>query len=53
MLAWFSSPFRLGDPSGRMTLADLLVQVIVTLSGLGMAEVTLRWRPLRRIAFWG
>ena len=52
MLGWFSNPFRVSDPSGRMTLTDLLVQVVVTLSGLALAEVTLRWRPLRGRVFW-
>ena len=52
MLGWFSTPFRISDPGGRMTFADLLVQVLVTLSGLALAEVTLRWRPLRGRVFW-
>ncbi len=50
MLAWFSEPFRVTDLGGRMSAADLAVQAAVTLSGLALAELTLRWRPLREAA---
>ena len=52
MLAWFVTTFPVGDLTGQMRLGDLIAQLIVTFAGLGLAELTVRWRPLRRIAFW-
>ena len=49
MLVWFSTPFRVEDLGGRMNLTDLIIQLSVTLSGLGLAELVLRWPLLRRV----
>ena len=49
MLVWFSTPFRVDDLSGRMTLSELLIQLTVTVSGLGLAELAMRWKALRRV----
>ncbi len=46
MIAWFSSPDRITDLSGRMSAGDLVLQLSVTLSGLGLAEA------VRRSARW-
>eukprot|EP01042_Synura_sphagnicola_P019488 gene19488-24671_t len=40
MLAWFVATFPLGDLNGQMRLGDLIAQLIVTFSGLGLAELT-------------
>jgi len=53
MLVWFSTPFRVEDLGGRMHLSDLLIQLAVTLSGLGLAELVLRWPVLRRVVAAG
>ena len=32
-----------------MNLTDLIIQLSVTVSGLGLAELVLRWPALRRV----
>jgi uncharacterized protein len=46
MLVWFSTPFRVEDLGGRINLVDLLIQLSVTVSGLGLAELAMRWRAM-------